>query len=200
MSMNKPPSRTHAERSAETRAKITAAVVECIAELGLKKTTTNAIAERAGVTWGALQHHFGGLSGCLIAAFNESFNRFVKTIGDPPATESLEKRVEIFTQRAWQHYSSQHYLSMFQMLLNDMTDVSDQQWEQSKKSIIVAMDDVWKKFFADVVPDKDKRRMLARYTHAVLTGLAVNHAHQWGTRQMQDELVLLQRSLLSAMT
>jgi len=196
---NKPPSRTHAERSAETKAKITAAVVECIAELGLKKTTTNAIAERAGVTWGALQHHFGGLNGCLVAAFDESFSRFVKTIGEPPSVDTLEQRVAIFVQRAWQHYCSLHYLSMFQMLLNDMPDISDQQWEQSKKSIIVAMDDVWKKFFADVVPDKDRRRMLARYTHAVMTGLAVNNAYQWGSRQMPDELVLLQRSLLSAM-
>jgi AcrR family transcriptional regulator len=197
--MNKPVSRTHAERSAETRAKITAAVVECIAELGLKKTTTNAIAERAGVTWGALQHHFGGLSGCLVAAFDESFNRFVQTVGEPPQAGSLEKRVEIFTQRAWLHYSSRHYLSMFQLLLNDMPGVDDRQWKQSQANIIIAMDDVWKKFFADVVPDKDKRRMLARYTHSVLTGLSVSHSHQWGSKEMREELVLLQRSLLSAM-
>ena len=195
----KPPSRTHAERSAETRAKIPAAVVECIAELGLKRTTTNAIAERAGVTWGALQHHFGGLSGCLVAAFDDSFNRFVKTIGEPQLSDTLDKRVEVFTQRAWAHYSSKHYLSMFQLLLNDLSDVSDPQWDQSVKNILVAMDEVWKKHFADVVPDKDKRRVLARYMHAVMTGLAVNHANQWGTPRMEEELVLLQRSLLSAM-
>jgi len=197
---NKPASKTHAERSAETRGKIVDAVVVCIAELGLKKTTTNAIAERAGVTWGALQHHFGGLNGCLIAAFNESFGRFVKTLGEPPSPkEVLSKRVEIFLERAWSHYSSAHYMSMFQLLLNDVFEADDKQWQQSQQNIILAMDDVWKRFFSDVVSDKEKRRMLARYTHSVLTGLAVSHAYQWGSKQMKEELQLLQISLLSQM-
>jgi len=194
----KPVSKTHAERSAETRGKIVDAVVTCIAELGLKKTTTNAIAERAGVTWGALQHHFGGLNGCLIAAFDESFGRFVKTLGEPPPQQTaLQGRVEIFVERAWAHYSSTHYLSMFQLLLNDVFAADDKQWQQSQQNIIHAMDDVWKRFFADVIPDKEKRRMLARYTHSVLTGLAVSHSYQWGSKQMKEELQLLQISLLS---
>lgn len=193
-------SRTHAERSAETQRRIVDAVVACIAEYGLKKTTTNAIAEKAGVTWGALQHHFGGLNGCLIAAFDASFGRFVQTLGEPPpASVALEKRVAVFVERAWLHYSSSHYLSMFQLLLNDLFDVEDKRWQQSRANIIVAMDDVWKHFFEDVVPDRDKRRMLARYTHAVLTGLSVNHSHQWGTRQMKEELQLFEQSLLSQM-
>jgi len=197
----KPVSKTHAERSAETRGKIVDAVVACIAELGLKKTTTNAIAERAGVTWGALQHHFGGLNGCLIAAFDESFGRFVKTLGEPPPQQTaLPGRVEIFVERAWAHYSSTHYLSMFQLLLNDVFAADDKQWQQSQQSIIHAMDDVWKRFFADVIPDKEKRRMLARYTHSVLTGLAVSYSYQWGSKQMKDELQLLQISLLSQMS
>ena len=192
--------KTHAERSAETQGKIVDAVVSCIAELGLKKTTTNAIAERAGVTWGALQHHFGGLNGCLVAAFNESFGRFVKTLGDPPSTkEDLSRRVEIFLERAWTHYSSVHYMSMFQLLLNDVFEADDKQWQQSQQNIILAMDDVWKRFFADVVSDKEKRRMLARYTHSVLTGLAVSHSYQWGSKQMKEELALLQTSLMSQM-
>lgn len=192
--------KTHAERSAETQSKIVDAVVSCIAELGLKKTTTNAIAERAGVTWGALQHHFGGLNGCLVAAFNESFGRFVKTLGEPPSQkEILSKRVEIFLERAWAHYSSAHYMSMFQLLLNDVFKADDKQWQQSQQNIILAMDDVWKRFFADVVPDKEKRRMLARYTHSVLTGLAVSYSYQWGSKQMKEELALLQTSLMSQM-
>jgi len=192
--------KTHAERSAETRSKIIAAVVECIAEVGLKKTTTNAIADRAGVTWGALQHHFGGLEGCLIAAFNESFHRFVETLGEPPQEgESLDKRVEIFVSRAWQHYSSTHYLSMFQLLLIDMSDVNNLQWQQSQKNIVLAMDEVWKNFFEDVVPDIIKRNMLARYTHSVLTGLAVSYFHQWGDKAMKEELKILRRGLCEEM-
>ncbi len=191
--------RSHAARSAETREKIITAVVECIAELGLKKTTTNAIADKAGVTWGALQHHFGGLNGCLIAAFNDSFQRFVVTLGEPPRDIALEERVSVFVDRAWQHYSSRHYLSMFQLLLNDMSSVEDDKWQQSQLQIVVAMDEVWKNFFEDVVPDIKKRRMLARYTHSVLTGFAVSYSYDWGGNRMQEEVVLLKQSLFSQM-
>ena len=43
--------RSHAERTAETRAKILAAVVESIADVGFQRTTASEIAQRAGVTW-----------------------------------------------------------------------------------------------------------------------------------------------------
>ena len=51
--------RSQTERTAETRERVMAAVVESIAEVGYPKTTANEIARRAGVTWGAVQHHFG---------------------------------------------------------------------------------------------------------------------------------------------
>jgi hypothetical protein len=60
------PRRTHAERSADTRARILAAVVECISEIGFQRTTASEIASRAGVTWGAVQHHLGGKDGILL--------------------------------------------------------------------------------------------------------------------------------------
>jgi len=57
--------RTQAERTAATRERILAAVVESIAELGIQRTTASEIARRAGVTWGAVQHHFGAKHGIL---------------------------------------------------------------------------------------------------------------------------------------
>ena len=41
--------------------------VECIAELGFQRTTAQEITRRAGVTWGAVQHHFGDKDGILLA-------------------------------------------------------------------------------------------------------------------------------------
>lgn len=46
--------RTQEERSLSTRAKILAAATESVAELGLRGATMSAIAERAGVSWGAI--------------------------------------------------------------------------------------------------------------------------------------------------
>jgi AcrR family transcriptional regulator len=60
------PRRRHAEPSAETRARILGAVVECISEIGFQRTTASEIAARAGVTWGAVQHHLGDKDGILL--------------------------------------------------------------------------------------------------------------------------------------
>ncbi len=50
--------RTQEERSAETRQKLIQATLDCLYEEGAARTTTNLIAERAGVSRGALTHHY----------------------------------------------------------------------------------------------------------------------------------------------
>ena len=52
------PRRTNEERSAETRARLLDATIECLYELGYGGTTTTAVCDRAGVSRGAQLHHF----------------------------------------------------------------------------------------------------------------------------------------------
>jgi len=42
-----------------TRRKVLDAVVESVLDVGYYKASSNEIARRAGVTWGAIQHLFG---------------------------------------------------------------------------------------------------------------------------------------------
>lgn len=51
-----------------TRTRVLDATVECLVELGYSRTTTSAIQERAGVSRGALMHHYGSKSELLLAA------------------------------------------------------------------------------------------------------------------------------------
>jgi AcrR family transcriptional regulator len=88
--------RSHAERTAETRERVMRAVVESITLLGYQKTTSAEIARRAGVTWGAVQHHFGDKDGILTAVLADSFGSFADTLGNAPDDETLEKRVSVF--------------------------------------------------------------------------------------------------------
>ena len=81
------------------------AVVESISEVGFQKTTANEITRRAGVTWGAVQHHFGGKDGILEAVLEESFERFAARLAAVPIEgASLEQRVSAFVDIAWQHF------------------------------------------------------------------------------------------------
>jgi AcrR family transcriptional regulator len=53
-----PPRRTQAQRSAETRAALLNATIVCLIESGYANLTTRLVAERAGVSQGALQGQF----------------------------------------------------------------------------------------------------------------------------------------------
>jgi AcrR family transcriptional regulator len=65
--------RTQAERSASTRARIIAATVDALVELGHAGTTTLEVQRRAEVSRGALLHHFPSRAELLVAAVDELF-------------------------------------------------------------------------------------------------------------------------------
>ena len=49
-----------AAKSKATQDKIIGAVISLIKESGFAAASSSQIAKRAGITWGAVQHHFGG--------------------------------------------------------------------------------------------------------------------------------------------
>jgi len=61
------------ERSSETRRRILAAAIDCLATLGYAATTTTMVVERAGVSRGALLYHFPTRQQLVSAAVAELF-------------------------------------------------------------------------------------------------------------------------------
>jgi AcrR family transcriptional regulator len=60
--------RTQAERTADTTQRLLDATLETLAEHGYRGTTTSAVAARAGVSRGAMLHHFPNRNSLLAAA------------------------------------------------------------------------------------------------------------------------------------
>jgi AcrR family transcriptional regulator len=71
----KPTRRTQEERSAETRARLLDATIDCLVELGYAGCTTTEVAERAGVSRGAQLHHFPTKEELVLAAVEHLFER-----------------------------------------------------------------------------------------------------------------------------
>ncbi len=112
-----PPSerRTQAERRSTTRAALLDAAVSCLVANGYANTTTRRIAERAGVTPGALQHHFGSKAELLAATVPHIRAKWVAELfgAGPPKTRSPLKRQEELLDRMWAIYRG----SLFQAFL-----------------------------------------------------------------------------------
>ena len=161
--------RTHAERTAETRSRVMAAVIESIGEVGYQKTTATEIARRAGVTWGAVQHHFGDKDGILMAVLEESFSRFAELLGDGAEGSELEKRVALFVDRSWEHFSSPHYRSTVEILLN-LPEGVEIAWQSD---MLKAWNRIWGEYFPDGQLTRRQTLDIMHYTISSLSGLAV---------------------------
>jgi len=190
------PRRTQAERTAETRARILDAVVESIAEVGFGRTTASEIARRAGVTWGAVQHHFGGKDGILEAVLDESFGRFAERLADiPTAGAPLAERVSLFIDRAWEHFGSPHYRSTFEILLS-YTRAPDAAplWQTE---MFRAWNRIWSELFADAGLPRRRTVALQTYTISVLSGMASLAMLAGPAATVRgDELALLKETLV----
>lgn len=66
------PRRTQAERSDAMRARLATAAYEAVAEGGLKALRVRAVAEGAGVSQGALLHHFPDKDALILAAIEQA--------------------------------------------------------------------------------------------------------------------------------
>ena len=161
--------RSHATRTAEMRGRVLTAVVESIADIGFQRTTAAEIARRAGVTWGAVQHHFGDKDGILMAVLEESFQHFATCLGGAPDdAATVDERVAQFVDRSWVHFSSPLYRSTFQILINLPVD-PELSWQ---KVMLGEWTRVWSQFFCDGRRVRQRDAELMQYTISVFSGFA----------------------------
>jgi AcrR family transcriptional regulator len=193
--MSAPVRRTQAERTEKTRRRILDAVVESIAEVGFQRTTASEIARRAGVTWGAVQHHFGAKGGILEAVLEDTFERFEARLGDIPADAPLAERVSLFVRRAWEHFASPHYQSTFEILLHHGKGDEGEVPPHWQESMFAALDQVFERLFADSGLPRRERARLHQFAVAQLMGMAVLDV-LGQPRSQSAQLELLERTLL----
>jgi len=193
----KPPRarRTQAERTAATRERILAAVVASIAEVGFQRTTASEIARRAGVTWGAVQHHFGAKEGILDAVLEDSVERLAERTAEIPVDAPLPERVALFVERAWQHFASPHYRSMLEILLHlgPAERAGAPGWPSAME---LALDRIWQRIFPDARLAQRRALVLQRYTASVLSGLSALALLDGRGQARAAELHLLEETLL----
>jgi AcrR family transcriptional regulator len=167
------PRRSHAERSATTRAAIIAAVVDVIARDGFQGLTAQQIARRSGLTWGAVQHHFGGKDELLLAVLADSFERFAARLEQVTVDgTSLTARAALFVDLAWEHFRGRHYRATFEILLNYLGRAEHRDAGNWRLEMSRAWDRVWSRIFADARVPRKRSLLLQHFTVSTLSGLA----------------------------
>lgn len=115
------PSGGSQARADRTRAVVLDETVRCILEEGFAAPSVRHITERAGVTWGVVQYHFGDLGGLLMAVVDKGFAELIETLEQlPPATPgtTVAERTEFVVDAVWEAFSSPTSLAALQLLIS----------------------------------------------------------------------------------
>jgi AcrR family transcriptional regulator len=81
-SEGKPPRRTQAQRSADTRARLLETTIRCLHERGYAATTTMLVIEQAGVSRGAMLHQFPTRVDLMLFVVREAYAEELALYGE----------------------------------------------------------------------------------------------------------------------
>ena len=107
-----------AAKSKATQDKIINAVISLIKEKGFAAASSTQIAQRAGISWGAVQHHFGCKEEILEDVLERSHLKYHELLGARRFTQgSPDARISKYIDAAWRHYQGEEYMATLEILL-----------------------------------------------------------------------------------
>lgn len=109
------------ERADRTRALVIEETVRCIVEEGYDAASARHIAERAGVTWGGIQYHFGDREALMMAVVDEGFAHLLTSLQAKPeasaTSTSVRRMAESIVSTAWDAFSTPTSMAALEILI-----------------------------------------------------------------------------------
>jgi AcrR family transcriptional regulator len=187
-----------AQKSKNTREKILNSAISLIKEGGFSAASASRIAERAGITWGAAQHHFGSKEDILDAVMAISHERFILSVSAPHLRQgTLADRVDAFVDCMWAHYQDDVYLAGLEILLagregNSSMEAFDLRGKEHVKTLHEIFHD------SDLSDDQLQEALI--FVHCLLTGLTIEKVLEQQLRGEQRHLRRCKLMLLTAIS
>jgi AcrR family transcriptional regulator len=161
-----------------SRQRIVDAAVACILEQGLYRASSNAIADRAGLSWGVIQYYFGNRETLMLAVLEEGAQRLTQIVQTADISgDTVTGRVEQYMDILQRYYGSPDYLVFIQVLLSLSHDPrTSEQTLQTMERINEAANPELRRLQSKVLAGTGTRRPAVRSLmfHA-LRGLALSH-------------------------
>jgi AcrR family transcriptional regulator len=165
-----------AQKSANTRTQITEAAIRCFVEYGYSQTTTTLIAEKAGLSRGAMLHHFPSklavVSGAVEHLHAKRLKAFRKAV-----TKSAAARDHLRTSldAYWAHVRHPMFVAFFELAVAARTD---KELAAILRPAQEAFEREWYDAAVEVFPEwkgrGEKFDLALDLVHYVLEGMAVS--------------------------
>ena len=152
---------------------------------------------RAGLTRGAVQHHFGTREELLLAVLDDFGSQMVRMAAQPSVRGlPLEERIQILFRRNAEIFRSRHFIANIQIWLN----MKDPAIEKTRQGMMLAferdLDDRWREDFAETGLSPERIVVLRRIANSALRGLAVRALYLNDHNDWVEEIAILEDMLL----
>lgn len=97
------------------------AAIETIIERGIYRASSNQIAERAGVSWGSIQHHFKNREGVLLAVMERECDSQMRILSSADLKGSTTReKLQYYVDLSFRYYATDRYGAILQ-IHNDLS-------------------------------------------------------------------------------
>ena len=157
-----------------TRNTVIQAAIDCIDEEGFNAAHTNKIADKAKVSWGVLQYHFGDKDGLLQAVLDDIFNHFSDTLANADLSEPLLKsRLRRLIDVIWCLVSGPEYRVSVAILRNaGRSAESSINGQKQLQAWAEKTAELWQTLFTDLTDEPGKSEIAKRIMFSTLRGFA----------------------------
>jgi AcrR family transcriptional regulator len=165
------------------------AATECILEKGYYQASSNDIARRAGVTWGAIQYQFESREGLLLEVLNVAWDALRDQIRDAHINgDTLEERLESLLAVLATHYSSRDYLAHLQILLDLNQDPRSSATAKAAVAFHGAeLNRLWQPLFQQVLGEMAGDQEVARFLFLTSRGYLTGNLIASSISKMRDD-------------
>lgn len=163
------------------------AAIEAIVELGYYRASSNEIARRAGVSWGAIQHHFQTRERLMFAAFEEATREMTVKLREAKVTGStLVERLMSVQEVIFEFYGRREYTAMLQVMWNLSSDPDTaDDIKQELREVLSFVGAEYHRLMLQVSPTVTTE--FALIGHTICWGLAVAQSHSRTMAVRDDE-------------
>jgi AcrR family transcriptional regulator len=168
-------SRTQEERTSATRARLVEATLDLLLSKGYAGTTTVDIAARAGLTRGALAHHYAGKDELVVEAFDRHLTivtQEIRTYATLVRDGSLS--LDDFIDRVWTIFSGR----FFMLTLEEVTAARHNDFLRVRlvartRDFHESLDAIWRQFFDETGLNPLEIEVMLNATLCLLRGMGV---------------------------
>jgi len=186
-------------KSAQTRVGILEAAIDCLAAHGYARTTTQMIAEAAGVSRGAMLHHYPTKSDLIRSIIGYSFYKRSEMLVKGVKKISTTSRVEEFEglKILWDNYSTREFKAYLELNVASRTDAEVREifipyarrFGQASREEGVHIFPEWAAF-------PERLNQANDFVESTMVGLALN-ADVWGAPKRVDQMVDFVRAVVA---